>query len=138
MVSASLESGGTAGSELIIKTTITNTATESATYTFNIAGHASWATLSGVEPNTLTLNAGESKEVLVKFNVNSDVSGDQSFQIEVLEGTELVARQPVSVPIESGFSGFSLGSNWYLWLIAALNVILVVIIIVIAVKVAKN
>ncbi|MDP2628506.1 MAG: putative S-layer protein [Nanoarchaeota archaeon] len=138
LVSASLQSGGKAGDDLVIKTTITNTGTTSATYTLNAADYSSWASLSSIDPITLIVNSGESKEALLTFKVNNDASGDQTFNIEVLSGTDLVMKQPVSVSIEqSGFGGFSFGSNWYLWLIGALNVILVIIIIVIAVRVAK-
>lgn len=139
VVSASLESGGKAGSDLVIKATVTNTGDKSITYTLNAAGYTGWATLASVEPNTLVLNSGESKEVLLNFKVNKDASGEQMFNIEILSGTDLILKQPVSVSIEStGFGGFSLGNNWYLWAIGALNVILVIVIIVIAVRVAKN
>ena len=49
--------------------------------------------------------------------------------------------QPVSVFIEkSGFDlrGIISESNWYLWLIAALNAVLVIIIIVVAVRIARK
>lgn len=138
VVSASLESGGKAGQDLVIKATVTNTGTKSVTYTLNADGYTSWATLTGAAP-TMTLNKGESAEALLTFKVNSDATGEQTFNIEVLSGTNLVLKQPVSVSIESsGFKGFNLGDNWYLWAIGALNVILVIVIIIIAVRVAKS
>ena len=138
VVSATLESGGKAGQDLVIKATVTNTGDKSATYTLNADGYTSWATLAGTAP-TMTLNKGESAEALLTFKVNSDAKGEQTFNIEVLSGTQLVLKQPVSVTIaSSGFSGFNLGNNWYLWAIGALNVILVIVIIIIAVRVAKN
>ena len=131
LISASLISGGKAGEELTIKATITNSGSNSATYTVNAAGYTSWASLTSVDPSTIIVNSGESKEVLFKFKVNSDAVGEQTFNIEALSGTNQVISQSVQVTIESsGFGG--LGGNWYLWAIGALNVILVIVIIVIA------
>lgn len=143
MVTASLESGGRAGEELIIKATITNTGSKLATYELNAVEYADWATLISVDPNTILVAAGESQDVLITFNANADVSGDKLFNIEVLSGDEVVAEQPVSVTIEkSGASfitgGIISGDNWYLWGIGALNIILVIVIILVAVKVAKK
>jgi len=144
-VYANLESEAIAGKELIIKAVVTNTGDRTATYTFNIANY-NWATLESVEPTTIILNSGESKDVLIKFNVNSDVSGDKSFDIELLSDGKVALTQPVSITIEES-AGFNFGgitgniisgSNWYLWGIGALNVLLVIIIIVVAFRVSKK
>jgi len=144
-VYATLESEAIAGKELTIKAVVTNTGDKASTYTFNIANY-NWATLESVEPTTIILNSGESKDVLIKFNVNSDVSGDKSFDIELLSDGKVALTQPVSVTIEES-TGFDFGgitgniisgSNWYLWGIGALNVLLVVIIIIVAFRVSKK
>ena len=89
---------------------------------------------------------GKSKDVLMTFNVNKDVSGDKLFNIDVLSEGESVLKQSVSITIEKA-SGFNLSGitgniisegNWYLWGIGALNVLLVIIIILVAIKVAKK
>ncbi len=145
VVSASLESGGNAGEELVIKATVTNTGSKLVTYELNPIDYADWATLISVEPSSVILSAGESKDVLVTFDVNKDVSGDKLFNIELLLEDEQVIKQPVSVTIEESDSGFGFitgniisESNWYLWGIGALNVILIVVIILVALRVAKK
>ena len=72
--------------------------------------------------------------------MNKGISGDQTFNIQVISGSEAVADQPVSVTIEPGASGIAqmLGANWYIWLIGLLNLILVIVIIIVAVRVAKK
>jgi len=145
LVSANLESGGKAGENLIVKSTIVNSGTKSATYTVNAASYAEWANSYSVDQTTFTLDAGASKEVLLTFDVKEDVSGEKQFNIEVISGNEIVATQPVQVEIEgtsswfAGITGNALqDSNKYLWGIGILNVILIIFIIIVAIKVAKK
>jgi len=141
-ISATLESGGKAGEEIVIKATITNTASTTQTYSFQASDYTSWATLTSIEPALLIFNAGESKDVLYKLKVNKDISGSQTFNIEVKSEDNKILKQPVSVSIEkSGFSitgGIISGNNSYLWGIGILNVILVIIIIIVAIKVSRK
>ena len=139
-VSADLISESKAGKQLVVKATIRNTGTDSATYLLNAAGHGSWASLSSIDPESLTLTTGKTGEATFTFDVNRDVSGDQTFNIEVVSDNALVTTQPVSVTVEASKSSLSdiFGDSWYIWLIGALNVILVIVIIVIAVRVAKK
>ncbi len=142
----SLESEVKAGGDLIVKATITNTGDELSLYKLNIANHDEWATLVNIEPSTIILDAGDSQDVLITFNINKDVSGDKLFNIEVLSDDELVITQPVSVTVEEqpgfnlpGITGNLISeNNWYLWGIGALNVILILIIIIVALRVAKK
>ncbi|MEK6925799.1 MAG: putative S-layer protein [Nanoarchaeota archaeon] len=140
VVSANIVSGGKAGQELVVKSTLKNTGSKDATYLINAAGYAGWASLSDLNPDTLTLKSGESDDVMLTFAVNKQASGEQTFDIEVLSGNSLVVSQPVSVTIEK--SGTSLneifGDNWYIWVIVLANVVLLVLIIVIAVRVSRK
>ncbi len=147
-VSATLESEAKAGKELTIKSTITNTGTEEATYTLQASGYESWASLKDINPAIVVLGAGESVEVIYKFKVNKDVSGSKTFNIEIKTGDseKETLRQAVSVTVEES-TGFEFpeitGSviaedNWYLWGIGLLNVILIVIIIIVAIRVARS
>ena len=141
IVSAELESGGKAGEELVIKATVTNTGDDTATYSINAAGYTPWASSADLDEKILTLDEGESADVLMTFEVKSDASGENTFEIEVVSENQLITTQEVSVDIESkGFSlgGDLFGDNWYLWGIGLLNIILVVIIIIVAVRVARK
>ncbi|MFH1801301.1 MAG: putative S-layer protein [archaeon] len=145
LISASVESGGKAGGELIIKATVTNTGDATATYVLSAAGYTSWAS-SSASQNTFTLDKGQSRELFYTFNVKEDVSGEQIFNFELMSGTELVLTQPVSVLIEesssrgyfSGITGAAISENAWLWGIAFLNIILVVVIIFVAVRIARK
>lgn len=143
-IAASLESGGKAGESLTVKATITNTGDNAATYNLNIAGYAEWASSANTDKNVLTLNAGQSQDVQITFDVKRDVEGTKKFDIEVLSENELVMTQPVSVLIEKqpGFFGItgdiiSEGNAW-LWGIGALNLLLVLIIIIVAIKIIRK
>jgi len=95
-----------------------------------------WAEEASVAPNTVILQAGESKGVTVALKINSDAEGTNKFNIEVLSGSNFVLSQPVSVNVEK--SGFSLGSDWYLWLIGAFNVLLIAAIIIVVIRILKK
>jgi hypothetical protein len=139
-VSAVLEDGGQAGKPLTVKATVTNEGDNPGVFTLNIANYASWAELSEVSQNTLTLDAGSSGEVLITLDVKSDASGEEVFNVEVLSNDKLVANQPVSVTIKEKTKIFNLinADNWQIWAIAALNVLLIVIIIIVAIRIARK
>jgi len=145
LVNAKLDSEAIAGKELIIKATITNTDSKTNTFTLGLDEYSEWASLEDLDKTTLTLNAGESQEVVVTLKVNNDASGDQKFNIVVKQDTKVLS-QPVSVSIAKSslfpsfsgmFAGFSEG-NSYLYGIIALNVLLVLVIIIVAAKMAKK
>jgi hypothetical protein len=145
-IAAELQSASAvAGKEIVIKATLQNTGSSKATLDLGISGYADWATLTDIDKKTLTLDAGASAEVLIKLNLNKDISGEKSLDIVVTEGDKIIT-QPVKVTVGQDsvfpginglFSGF-VGNNWYLWGIGALNVLLVFIIILVAVKVSKK
>ncbi|MCK4647639.1 putative S-layer protein [Candidatus Pacearchaeota archaeon] len=142
-ISADLESEAKAGKELIVKVTITNTGVETSTFDISVGDYAEWASLGSMVPESITLDAGKSEDVLITLNVNSDVSGNQNFEIIVTEGTKVLSK-PVAVMIEksTGLAGITGGliseGNWPIWTIGAINIILVFIIIIVALKVAKK
>ncbi|MBI5803339.1 putative S-layer protein, partial [Candidatus Pacearchaeota archaeon] len=141
-VTASLQSGGKAGEDLVVNATVKNTGTESATYIVNAAGYSTWAESANVNPGTFTLAAGESKDVLVTLVVSDGASGENTFNVEVVSGNELAVNQPVTVNIE-GKSGFLTGSflgssGGYTGVLALVTLILVVAIIIVLVKLFRK
>jgi len=138
-ISASLVSGGEAGKELIIKSVISNSGSALQTYTLNVKGSTAWASSVELDKPTIAVTSGQSQEVLITFKVNKGIEGDQSFTLEVTDGTNVIASQPVSVSItKSGFAFLNLGNKGYLWIIGALNIVLVVVIIFVAIRIAKS
>jgi hypothetical protein len=137
-VSASLDSVAKAGQPLTIRTTIVNTGLDSSSFNVNAAGFAAWASSAQIDQPTVLLDVGESKDVLLTFDVAKDAKGTQNFFVEIVSESGKVTRQPVQVDIEASslFGGF--GGNAYLWGIGALNILLVIIIIIVAIRVAKR
>ncbi len=147
-VSAELTSESQAGDELVIKATVVNTDSKKNAFTFSLDGYSDWASLVNIDKTAFELAAGASQEVLITLNTNENVTGQKTFNLIVKQGTKTLS-QPVSVSFEEeksanvfsnikDFLASKIGSNWYLWLIGALNVILVVVIIVVATKIFKK
>ena len=144
-ISADLESDAVAGKELIVRVTILNTGTQTSTLEISLSDYSEWASLESIVPETVTLNAGESEDIVVTLNVNSGVSGNQNFEIIATEGTNVLAKS-TQVTIEEssgrGLSAITGGliseGNWPIWTIGAVNIILVFIIIIVALKVSRK
>ena len=141
-ISATLESDAKEGSELVVKSTITNLQSTTADFIVDASGFESWASLSSISSRIVSLDAGESKDVTITLKVNDDVSGQNSFVIKAQSGSQVESRT-VSVNVASGsaggFSGFSLGGdNTLIWVIGIVNVILIILIIVVAVRLSRR
>ncbi|MEK6826974.1 MAG: putative S-layer protein [Nanoarchaeota archaeon] len=145
-VSAKLDHEAKSGQELTVKATITNTDSKMSTFNLDLSDYSQWASLVSMDRNFVTLNVGESQEVVIKLKANSDATGENKFNINLKQGSKILS-QPVLVTIKNGFSfpditGFFLkvsgGNNFYLWGIGALNIILILVIFVVASKVIKK
>src|SRR3989344_5758186 len=143
IITAQLTSEAETGKQLIVRSTITNTMSQQATFVIGVSGHQSWSTLSDVSDRILQIAPGQSKDITFTFDVNEDAEGEQSFTIESISGDK-TDRKEVFVEIagteaaaKPGFSFGSLGENAYLWIIGAVNVILIVLIIIVAVRVSR-
>ena len=136
-ITATLESDAKAGEEMEIRTTIKNIGTNKSTFVIGVEDYDSWAVLNSISDRILTLNAGESKDITIKFTVNKDASGEQTFTIQSLVGDKLDSKE-VTVEIESGsiFSSLasSLNNKTILWVIGAVNVVLILLIIYLAIR----
>lgn len=138
-VGAALDSEAKAGREMVVRTTITNTGAETTNYLVNAFGYSEWASSINIEPRTITLEPGQSRDVLITLDVDRDVSGERLFNIEVLSEGELVMAQPLSVNIEKALLGDIFQDNTLITaLIIGIAVILIVIIIILAVRLARK
>lgn len=141
-ITATLNTAAVAGQEIIVKATIKNTGQSTTSYTVLTSGIESFSTLEKIDPQTFTLDAGQSKDVLIYLKANSGASGDYTFNINAAFGSK-TKTQPVSLTVQSQsnmFSGLgqSLKTNWLIWVIVLVNIILIVLIIVIAVRIVKR
>jgi hypothetical protein len=127
-----------AGQELVIQATITNTGEAETTYSLDVSDYDDWATLENLEQDSLTLGPQDSEDFDITFNVNEETIGEQMFTITTEFG-EQEEEQEVSVVIEEqgfGFTGDAIAEhfrdNWFIWLIAVINIILIIAIIIVA------
>jgi hypothetical protein len=137
VVSPTLESEAIAGKELVIKARVTNNGA-AGTVSVIPFGYESWAVLKSVEPSSVTLASGESKDVTIKLTPNSDSQGEQRFTIRASMGST-ISDQETSVFL-TGKSSFvdSIKENWVIWAIVIANIILIVAIIIAAVKLSNR
>ena len=146
IVVLSEDSSSKAGSDLIVKATLRNTGSSDTIYQIEPTGYESWASLKNIQPTSLSLKAGESKDVLITLLPNTDVEGAQEFTVKATyAGGEATKRLVAEIePSSGGFglTGFSISNlasgSGFIWAIALINVILVIIIIVIAVRIARK
>ena len=122
-----------------IKVSITNTGSETKTFTIEAADYSDWAELVSIEPSSFTLDKDKSKEIIITLNVDSDAPEDSIFSVILKSEDGETLTQPISAVIEKGFSLKSIvGDNGYIWGIILLNIILIIIIIVVAIRVARR
>ena len=125
-----------AGKQVVIKANLKNTGTSSATYVVSVEGNSAWSSLGAIDPQTVTLNSGESKDISVILNINSDVSGDKEFTISANNNGQVSQQRVVlSVVAQSqqqlGPFAENLRENWFIYVIILVNLILIIAIILV-------
>lgn len=135
------------GENIVVKATIANIGQKEGIYTVNANGFDTWAEDVQIENGVVTLQPGQSGEVLFTFPAKKDVFGEQLFNIQVFSGGKLVTEEPFVFNIEekkgifSGFTGNIIGngsSTGTVVGIALINIILVIIIIIIAIRLTRK
>ena len=130
-------SEATAGQALTVTANIKNTGSSSASFVVDATGYNSWASKATLSERVLNLAAGESRDVTITLDVNSGVSGAQTFNVVTLAGQNTNSKT-VSVNVAAA-EGFSFGAgNTLLWVIGAINLVLVIVIIIVAVRVSRR
>jgi hypothetical protein len=122
-----------AGKEVIIKTTIRNNEDEETIYDVSVFGNSAWSSLSSIDPQSITLGAGESKEVSITLDIDKDAEGDKEFTIRTAYGDQ-TTEQKVAFSIEKSAVGADkiadhLKTNWFIYVIVIVNLILIIAII---------
>ncbi len=129
------------GGEVIVNTVIKNTGASSATYTVSVPS-IDFAEVSEIDPSTFTLAAGESKDVSIYLNINSNTKvGNKEFTIRAVSG-QSVSEQKVKLAVQEGFSANGLvnhfRANWIVYLIILVNLILIIAIISVVVRIVNK
>lgn len=132
-----------AGKEVSILATIKNNHKEDVTYTISVSDNTEWSSLVSIEPRTITIPAGESKEVAITLKVDNNIEGDKEFIIKANYGDSQVKQYRASLTIVKQQVSFDavrnhLRENWYIYLIVLVNLILIIAIISVIKKMAKS
>jgi len=133
-----------AGKQVIVKSTIKNTGNTATTYTISVYGNSAWSSLSAIDPQTITLNPGESKDVNIFLDIDKDTEGEKRLYIQLkdtqgniikvkLPDGQIADSQGVELVIQKGVTQDviinHLKENWFIYLIALINIILIIAII---------
>lgn len=141
LVTASLDSDAQSGQPLMVRATVTNTASEQRMVTFDVTGYSSWAEVTRISPRIIPLAPGQTTTVDIELAVDEDATGTQSFIIQTTSNG-ILDTQEVEVTIEGESSGMSwfnfTGSSSLIWIIAIVNVVLIVLIILVAVRLSRK
>jgi len=126
------------GKGLIIDAKLRNTGDAQTTYLISVLGNSEWSTISSVDPQSVTLNPGESKDVSIALTVNSDVVGDKELLIRAVYNEKVTEQKVVLTVNDSGKTTANmtpfiehLKNNWFIYLIIVVNVILIIAIILV-------
>jgi hypothetical protein len=138
-ISAELDSTtpeAVAGKQIVVKSTLRNTGNSTATYNLAISGNSAWSSLVSINPQTLTLNKGESKDVSITLNIDQAAEGDKEFTISANSGSSASVNQKVALTVTKPAASTRaisdhLKKNWFIYVIIIVNVILLIAIIMV-------
>jgi hypothetical protein len=130
-----------AGKEVLIKATVRNNDVKDVTYTMSASGNTAWSSLVSVDPQTITIPAGQSKDITIDLNVDSNALGDKDLTIQAAYGTQ-VKSVPVTITVTQSSAlgsgiGQNISQNWFIYVIILVNVILIIAIIAVIVKMMR-
>ncbi|MEM4230631.1 MAG: hypothetical protein QXF25_02040, partial [Candidatus Pacearchaeota archaeon] len=128
-----------AGRTIPIKITIKNTGTggtgeEETLYKISVEGIEDFATIKSINPPSVLLKQGESRDVVINLNLNKDAEeGEKTFSIVTsFEGKKI--SQQASLAITKYTFWDTIKDHWLISLLIVLAVIVVIIIIALAIK----
>lgn len=127
-----------AGKQVLINVNVRNTGTNESTFTIGVSNNEDWSQVVSINPQTLSIGPGQSKDAVIILEVNEDVEGDQEFSIvTTYEGGR--KEQRVSVPVSQEPQQTDqlspvlehIRDNWFIYLIILVNIILIIAIILV-------
>jgi len=129
-----------AGKQVIIRANIRNTGSDETTYSISVEGNSAWSNLIAIDPQTLTLNSGESQDISIFLNLDEDSAGDHQFTIKATSD-EFVKTQIIDLSVSTGVTQDKiinhLKNNWFIYTIILINVILIIAIILVIRRISR-
>lgn len=130
------------GQEFAIKVIVTNTGNVATTYTINASDYGSWATLSRIDPTSLSLDAGTSGYSYIYLMPLENATGMSTFKVKVSFGS-VTREQAITVNVRrqttpaSWFDQamFELKRNWQYILT---DVVLIAAVVVLAILLIRQ
>lgn len=133
-----------AGKEVIVKATIKNPGDKETTYSIGVLENSEWSDLISIEPKSVTVAPGASKDVSIILNLNKDAEGDKEFTIKANYGSnnELTTSKKAALTITKGTAQANpimthLRENWFIYVIILVNLILIIAIIAVIRRIMK-
>jgi hypothetical protein len=134
-----------AGKQVIINGVLKNTGNVETTYSVSVLENSLWSTLDSIDPQTIILKPGESKDFNIILNVDKDAEGEKEFTIKASYNGES-NEQKVALTItktQTIGSGIQpiinhLKANWLIYVIVLINLILIIAIIIVAKRIASG
>jgi hypothetical protein len=127
-----------AGKQVIINAKVKNSGDVETTYTMSINGNSGWSSLVSLDPQVFTLQGGETKDVSIVLRIDDDANGDNEFTIKAAYDT-LSTEQKVVLSVSDTSKQSQeltpvvahLKSNWFIYLIILVNIVLIIAIILV-------
>ena len=127
-----------AGKQVIIDSALRNTGNVKTTYTLSISGNTAWSDLVSVEPQSVTLEPGESKDVSITLSLDKEAEGDKEFSIKAVYNSKTteqkvalsIAKTPAETTTQFDLAKH-LKDNWFIYVIILVNLILIIAIIIV-------
>jgi len=125
------------GKQVIINAELENTGDVETTYTVSVSGNSAWSDVVSLDPQIVTLAPGATREVILVLSINEDASaGKEEFKIRAsfdAEMKEQLVELPISEETEAELGPVveHLKTNWFIYLIILVNIILIIAIILV-------
>lgn len=139
LISANLASEAKVGENMIVQLTIRNTGAAT-TFVVTPNSYDSWAQLVSVDPQVISVNQGDSKQVTITLKPTK--AGTQTFNLDAKTALGQSFSQQVQVTVAGGSTGLSALSKSFgstgIFLIIAIALVAVLIIIVAVARVSRR
>lgn len=126
------------GEDVVVLATLSNPTSEAMNFVVTVNGYQDWATLGGVEPSVVALDAGETKDVSITLVPTE--SGTHTFELR-LRNSNIDVRQDVALNVGSSsgslvtgnsiFSGWFSSENGSLGSIVSILIILIIVLLIV-------